>query len=322
MHRAFTIKGNICSEMLKTFAIRQSGLVAPGATNLPASKPQRSVIVRSTPDTKDTSKVDKGIAGLGDVLGPIGLAVGKNMDKEKNKKSGGAQMIEKAADAAGVSLGPIGLTIGSDLKGSSDEDNDDDNALPPQSIATMTTEEWRAKYEKEGRVDLWAEEEFNAASRLVGGRVVHFGGVAGVRSGEGPSVSNAPRHKVKIKNNFVDQEIEVDVPEDRYILFEAEEQGLLLPWACRLGCCTTCAVKIVSGEMYQPHSLGVSRELRERGYALMCVGFPLTDLELETVPEDEVYDLQFGMAFEEQATNPNGPNIEVASAIEAGEYDD
>jgi hypothetical protein len=54
----------------------------------------------------------------------------------------------------------------------------------------------------------------------------------------------------------------------------------------------------------------------------MCVGFPLTDLELETVPEDEVYDLQFGRLFEEQALNLNGPNIEVASAIEAGEYDD
>jgi ferredoxin len=311
--------------MLKTCAIRQPGFTAPNTINLPAAKPQRLVIVRANPDTKENSKIDKGIAGLGDVLGPIGLTVGKSMDKRKEKKSGGAQIMQNAADKVGVSLGPIGLTIGSDLRGSSDEDDFDDTTAAanlPQSIATMTTEEWRAKYEKDGRVDLWAEEEFNAASRLVGGRVVHFGGVAGVRSGEGPSVSNAPRHKVKIKNHYVDQEIEVDVPEDRYILFEAEEQGLLLPWACRLGCCTACAVKVISGEMYQPHSLGVSRELREKGYALMCVGFPLTDLELETVPEDEVYDLQFGRLFEEQATNPNGPNIEIASAIEAGEYDD
>lgn len=309
--------------MLKTCAILQPGVVAPVATNLPASKRQRSIIVRANPDTKETTKIDKGVAGLGDVLGPIGLTVGKSMENKKEKKSGGAQMLQNAADKAGISLGPIGLTIGSDLKGSSDEDDDDNStALPPQSIATMTTEEWRAKYEKDGRVDLWAEEEFNAASRLIGGRVVHFGGVAGVRSGEGPSVSNAPRHKVKIKNHFVDQEIEVDVPEDRYILFEAEEQGLLLPYACRLGCCTACAVKVVSGEMYQPHSLGVSRELREQGYALMCVGFPLTDLELETVPEDEIYDLQFGRVFEQQATDPNAPNVEWANAIEAGEYDD
>lgn len=39
---------------------------------------------------------------------------------------------------------------------------------PPElkSIASMTTEEWRAKYEPNGRVNLWVEEEFNAGSRL------------------------------------------------------------------------------------------------------------------------------------------------------------
>ncbi len=48
-------------------------------------------------------------------------------------------------------------------------------------------------------------------------------------------------------------------------------------------------------------SLGVSRELREAGFGLMCVGFPRSDLVLETVEEDEVYDLQFGRSFAEQA---------------------
>ena len=36
----------------------------------------------------------------------------------------------------------------------------------------------------------------------------------------------------------------------------------------------------------------------------MCVGYAESDLELETVDEDEVYDLQFGRVFAEQATNP------------------
>ncbi len=39
---------------------------------------------------------------------------------------------------------------------------------------------------------------------------------------------------------------------------------------------------------------------REQGYGLMCVGYPLTDLVLEIVPEDEVYELQFGAAFASQ----------------------
>lgn len=52
-------------------------------------------------------------------------------------------------------------------------------------------------------------------------------------------------------------------------------------------------------------SLGISAELREAGFGLMCVGFPRSDLVLETVEEDEVYDLQFGASFAEMAVDPN-----------------
>ena len=48
-------------------------------------------------------------------------------------------------------------------------------------------------------------------------------------------------------------------------------------------------------------SLGVSKELKDQGYALMCVAYPQSDAVLQTVEEDEVYDLQFGKAFAERA---------------------
>jgi ferredoxin len=229
----------------------------------------------------------------------------------------GAQLLQRVADAVGVSLGPIGLTVGSDLElGGRDTDaNDgadgsDGAAAPPlKSIATLTTAEWRAKHERGGRVDLWVQEEFNAGSRLVGGRAAHHGGAAGAGSGEGPGASAAPRHAVQIFNAATGQNLTVEVPEDRYVLHEAEEQGLILPWACRMGCCTACAVKVKSGEMAQPQALGVAAELRARGYALMCVGYALSDLVLETVEEDEVYDLQFGDAFTAQATDPRARSV-------------
>lgn len=89
----------------------------------------------------------------------------------------------------------------------------------------------------------------------------------------------------------------VQVPDDRYILMSAESQGVDLPFACRNGACTTCAVRVLAGELHQPEAVGLSPKLRERGYALLCVSYPCSDLEVETQDEDEVYELQFGQYF-------------------------
>lgn len=62
--------------------------------------------------------------------------------------------------------------------------------------------------------------------------------------------------------------------------------------------------------MYQPEALGISQELRDMGYALMCVGFPTSDAVMETVSEDEIYDLQFGRYFAAQALDPTAESIE------------
>ena len=89
----------------------------------------------------------------------------------------------------------------------------------------------------------------------------------------------------------------LEVPEDRYILQSAETQGTELPFSCRNGACTTCAVRVLSGEIYQPEAMGLSPEVRAQGYALLCVSYPRSDLEVETQDEDEVYELQFGRYF-------------------------
>lgn len=89
----------------------------------------------------------------------------------------------------------------------------------------------------------------------------------------------------------------VQVPGDRYILHSAEEQGIELPFACRNGACTTCAVRVLSGHLSQPEAMGLSPDLQAQGYALLCVSYPHSDLEVETQDEDEVYELQFGRYF-------------------------
>ncbi len=53
----------------------------------------------------------------------------------------------------------------------------------------------------------------------------------------------------------------------------------------------------LSGEVDQPEAMGLSPELQKKGYALLCVSYPCSDLEVETQDEDEVYELQFGRYF-------------------------
>ncbi len=104
-------------------------------------------------------------------------------------------------------------------------------------------------------------------------------------------------HRIQIHYRQTGQRHTVVVPEDRYILQSVEEQGINLPFACRNGACTTCAVRILQGEVYQPEAMGLSPELRDRGYALLCVSYAKSNLEVETQDEDEVYELQFGRYF-------------------------
>lgn len=107
----------------------------------------------------------------------------------------------------------------------------------------------------------------------------------------------SPSHRIEIHYRQAGDRYCVNVPEDRYILQSAENQGVDIPFSCRNGACTTCAVRVVSGELHQPEAMGLSPELQRQGYALLCVSYPRSDLVVETQDEDEVYELQFGRYF-------------------------
>lgn len=75
-------------------------------------------------------------------------------------------------------MGPISLSFSDDFGTSTkvtqpelpedieDESNDSENGYGKR-INSMTTTEWRQKFEQNGTVDLFLEEEFNAGSRLI-----------------------------------------------------------------------------------------------------------------------------------------------------------
>ena len=102
---------------------------------------------------------------------------------------------------------------------------------------------------------------------------------------------------VTIKNKETGKVYVEKVYSDVYILKEFEKKGFKLAFSCRNGCCTSCAVKKVSGTLLQPEAMGVSQALTDTGYALLCVAKATSDIEVETTYEDEVYDLQFGQYF-------------------------
>jgi ferredoxin len=86
----------------------------------------------------------------------------------------------------------------------------------------------------------------------------------------------------------------IPVPEDQTVLQAAELAGLSLPTSCGAGVCTTCAALILSGQVEQSDGMGVSLELQQEGYALLCVAYPRSDLKIVTEKEEEVYQRQFG----------------------------
>ncbi|MGY4590022.1 ferredoxin [Thermostichus sp. MS-CIW-40] len=121
------------------------------------------------------------------------------------------------------------------------------------------------------------------------------------------SSSSVPSYPVHIHDRQRDTHYLIQVPADQYILASAEAQGIQLPFACRNGACTTCAVRVRRGSLYQPEAMGISRELKEQGYGLLCVGYARSELWVETQDEDEVYELQFGRYFGQGQVRPGIP---------------
>jgi ferredoxin len=85
------------------------------------------------------------------------------------------------------------------------------------------------------------------------------------------------KHKV----TFNKKGVTIDVAENEYILEAAEDAGMHLPYDCRSGTCTTCIQKCLEGEMDQDMAFAISDEELEKGYRLICIGSPLSDVILD-----------------------------------------
>ncbi len=99
-------------------------------------------------------------------------------------------------------------------------------------------------------------------------------------------------HSIEIIHNGETQTF--SAIETQTILEAAKDANIELPSSCLSGVCTTCAAKIVTGEIHQPDAMGVSASLQEQGFALLCVAYARSNLKIEAGQEDQLYELQFG----------------------------
>ena len=85
-------------------------------------------------------------------------------------------------------------------------------------------------------------------------------------------------------------------PEDQDIVSAAKDNGIDLPNSCCSGVCTSCASMVIEGSVEQEDAMGLNDDLKEKGFALLCVAYPKSNLHIIVGDEveDNLYNNQFG----------------------------
>lgn len=86
---------------------------------------------------------------------------------------------------------------------------------------------------------------------------------------------------------LINRNLVIEVAEDQYILEAAEAAGQKLPVGCRYGVCTTCAARLLKGEVEQSQAVGLKPELVAKGYVLLCIASPRSDCQFEVGVESQ-----------------------------------
>ncbi|CAA9990788.1 ferredoxin [Plasmodium knowlesi strain H] len=96
-------------------------------------------------------------------------------------------------------------------------------------------------------------------------------------------------YNITLRTNDGEKKIQCD--EDEYILDASERQNVELPYSCRGGSCSTCAAKLIEGEVDNEDQSYLDEEQLKKKYILLCTCYPKSDCVIETHKEEELHDM-------------------------------
>lgn len=80
-----------------------------------------------------------------------------------------------------------------------------------------------------------------------------------------------------IKVRVYGQQYDLTVEKGDNIIIAGIKNGLIFPYSCQIGACSTCRAKLVSGEVFMEVKEGLTEEEIKQGYILTCQSHPMSD---------------------------------------------